>query len=220
MAIACEQHVLLRLHVRPGAFVRDGGVLMTVSAVSFNDDWTDASFRRVAILGTERTGTQDIEFFFNQLVELAVRALSPGINDPATARSCIDWLEQALCDLASRRFPPAARYDAAHTLRVVTCPVTFAGVVESAFAEIGRYGASSVSVTCRLLEAVRNVAACSRRHRDRSALAEQAMAIADGSRRTDMSQYDRRCIEDRYDAVRAALSNGNHDDRDDAVHER
>lgn len=205
MAIACEQDLSVRLHVRAGAFVRDGSVLMTVGAVPVDRDWTEAPFRKVAIIGAERTGTQDIEFFVNQLVELAVRALSPGINDPATARSCIDRLEQSLCDLASRRFPPAARYDAGHTLRVITSPVTFGTLVESAFAEIGRYGASSVSVTCRLLEAVRTIAGCVRRDGDRRPLAEQAAAIADRSGRADMSVSDRRRIEDHLDAARAAL---------------
>ncbi|HSC76417.1 MAG TPA: DUF2254 domain-containing protein [Pseudomonadales bacterium] len=175
MAIACEKDVLLRIHVRPGMFVRDDSVLMTVCAVTFRGGWAESPFRKLAIIGAERSGTQDIEFFINQLVELAVRALSPGINDPATARSCIDRLEQALCNLASRRFPPAARYDAAGTLRVVTSPVSFATLVESAFAEIGRYGESSVSVTCRLLEAVSNIAVCNRQEADRRSLAEQAM---------------------------------------------
>jgi uncharacterized membrane protein len=208
MAIACEQDVSLGLQVRPGMFVRDGSVLMTVCAVRFDPDWTEAPFRKVAIIGAERTGTQDIEFFINQLVELAVRALSPGINDPATAASCVDRLEQALCDLASRRFPPAARYDAAHTLRVVTCPVSFGILVESALAEIGRYGASSVSVTCRLLEAVRAIAECVTREGDRPPLVEQATAMVDRSRRTEMSPHDRRRVEERYDAAVAALRQG------------
>jgi uncharacterized membrane protein len=105
MAVAREQDVTLRLRIRPGDFVRTDTVLMTVCAASFDGDWTDEPLQSVVIIGVERTGTQDIELFINQLVELAVRALSPGINDPATARSCIDRLEQALCDLAFRRFP-------------------------------------------------------------------------------------------------------------------
>jgi uncharacterized membrane protein len=158
-------------------------------------------------IGVERTGTQDIEFFINQLVELAVRALSPGINDPATARSCIDRLEHALCDLASRRFPSPVRNDADHTPRVVACPVTFATLVDGAFAEIGRYGQSSVSVTCRLLEAVRNISACVRRDGDRRPLSEQAAAIVERSRRAEMATCDRDRIEEWYNAARVALGN-------------
>ena len=205
MAVAREQDVSLRLHVRPGEFVRSGGALMTVSAARFAGDWTPGPLQNVVIIGAERTGTQDIEFFINQLVELAVRALSPGINDPATARSCIDRLEEALCDLASRRFPSAVRSDPDHTVRVIACPVTFALLVESAFAEISRHGQSSVTVTCRLLEAVGHVSACVRRDGDRRPLSEQADAIAERSRRVEMAACDRARIEEWYAAARAAL---------------
>lgn len=205
MAVAREQDLTLRLHVRPGVFVRTGTVLMTVYTAAERDDWRDEPFQAVVIVGTEPTGTQDVEFFINQLVELAVRALSPGINDPATARSCIDRLEQALCDLASRRLPSAARYDADNMLRIVTSPVTFAALADGAFAEITRYGASSVSVTCRLLEAIRNVAACLTRDDDRRPLLEHATAIAEGSRRAGMTVRDQSLIDERFNAARAAL---------------
>jgi uncharacterized membrane protein len=207
MAVARDQDITLRLHVRPGDFVRTDTVLMTVCAASVAADWTDEPLQNVLIIGVERTGTQDIEFFINQLVELAVRALSPGINDPATARSCIDRLEHALCDLASRRFPSPVRNDADHTPRVVACPVTFATLVDGAFAEIGRYGQSSVSVTCRLLEAVRNISACVRRDGDRRPLSEQAAAIVERSRRAEMATCDRDRIEEWYNAARVALGN-------------
>jgi len=114
----------------------------------------------------------------DQLVELAVRALSPDINDPGTARLCIDRLEHALCHLGGRRFPSPARHDDDGRVRVFACPPTFASIVESAFDEIVRYGRSSVSVTCRLLEAVRGVGSCVRREADRRALLRQAAAIA------------------------------------------
>ncbi|HYR29184.1 MAG TPA: DUF2254 domain-containing protein [Thermoanaerobaculia bacterium] len=205
MAVAREQDVSLRLHVKPGAFVRNGTVLMTVCASTFRDKWTDGPFRSVVIVGAERTGTQDIEFFINQLVELAVRALSPGINDPATARSCIDRLEQALCNLASRRFPSPIREDAEHTPRVFACSVTFATLIDSAFSEIGRYGQSSVSVTGRLLEAIRNISACVTRDVDRRPLAAQAAAIVERSRRAEMATCDRDRIEERYEKARTAL---------------
>jgi uncharacterized membrane protein len=201
--IAREHDVTIRLHVRPGEFVSAGTALMTVCAGSFASDWADGLFQGVVIIGEERTGTQDIGFFINQLVELAVRALSPGINDPATARSCIDRLEQALCTLASRRFPAAVRFDADRKLRVMACPVTFDVLVENAFAEIGGYGASSV--TCRLLEAVRSIAACVTRDKDRRPLVEQAAAILERSRHTQISAGDRGGIEDRYEAARTAL---------------
>jgi uncharacterized membrane protein len=203
--LASERHVQLGLHVRPGVFLRAGAPMMTIHAPAFLDGWTDGPFRGVVIVGAERTGTQDIEFFISQLVELGVRALSPGINDPATVRSCIDRLEHALCELASRRFPSPRRYDADRTVRVTVQPVTFAVLVDSAFLEIGRYGAASVSVTCRLLEALGVIAGCVRREELRRPVLEQAMAVVERSRFLNLSSDDRARVEAGYQAVLGAL---------------
>jgi uncharacterized membrane protein len=206
MTIAQEHDVLVRVHARPGAFVHKGSVLLTVTttpASGLPED--DARFRDAFIIGSNRTGTQELTFFVDQLVELAVRALSPGINDPGTARLCIDRLEQALCHLAARRIPSAERYDDTGRVRVFAYPLTFADIVESAFTEIARYGRSSVSVTCRLLEAVRNVGTCVERERDRRALLHHATVIASGIRRTQMSDSDRELIERCHRAALIAL---------------
>ena len=178
MRLAREHEVVVRVHARPGSFVRSGGVLLTVAPTPGQPHPDDKPLRGVFIIGSDRTGTQDVTFFVEQLVELAVRALSPGINDPATARLCIDRLEQSLCHLAGRHIPSAVRYDEDGRMRVLACPLTFPDVVETAFAEIARYGRSSVSVTCRLLEAVRNVASCVKRDADRRALLREATLIA------------------------------------------
>jgi len=191
---------VVRVHARPGSFVRRGGVVLTVApAPSVGDD---KMFHNVFIIGSDRTGTQDVTFFIDQLVELAVRALSPGINDPATARLCIDRLEQALCHLSGREIPSAERYDDDGRVRVLACPVTFREVVESAFDEIARYGRSSVSVTCRLLEAVGNVGSCVKRETDRRALLREAAVVGAGVREVPLSDSDRELI---AQCLRAAL---------------
>ncbi len=79
-------------------------------------------------------------------------------------------------------------------VRVLASPLTFPDVVESAFAEIARYGWSSVSVTCRVLEAVRNISACVRCEADRSALLREATVVAAGVCDVSLSDYDRRLI--------------------------
>ena len=214
MSIAREHDVVVRVRARPGAFVRSGGVLLTMAPAPEDAHRADKRFHDAFIIGSDRTGTQDVTFFIDQLVELAVRALSPGINDPATARLCIDRLEQALCHLSGREIPAAERYDDDGRLRVLACPVTFREVVESAFDEISRYGRSSVSVTCRLLQAVGNVASCVRRGTDRTALLRAATVVAAGVRDVSLSDHDReliaRCHRAALDALRAPPSDQSH----------
>jgi uncharacterized membrane protein len=194
MSITREHDLVVRVHTRPGSFVRMGGVLLTVAAAPGQAHADDKSFHDAFIIGSDRTGTQDVTFFIEQLVELAVRALSPGINDPGTARLCIDRLEQALCHLGGRQIPSAERYDDDGRVRVIACPLTFPDVVESAFDEIARYGRSSVSVTCRLLEAARNVGSCVKGEADRSALLREATLVAAGVRDVALSDSDRELI--------------------------
>jgi uncharacterized membrane protein len=205
MTLAREHDVVATVHARPGAFVRKGGVLLTVAAKPGQPDPDDGPFGSVFIIGSDRTGTQDVTFFIDQLVELAVRALSPGINDPATARLCIDRLEQALCDVAGRALPSAARYDDDGRLRVLAYPTAFPDLVETAFHEIARYGRSSVSVTCRLLEAVGNVGSCVKRDDHRRALLRTATMIAAGNGDRSLSDSDRELIAERHRAALAAL---------------
>lgn len=71
------------------------------------------------VFGNQRIGAQDVEASFQQLVEIAVRALSPGINDPFTAIVCVDRLSSALCRLARSDMPSARRFDAQGCLRLV-----------------------------------------------------------------------------------------------------
>jgi uncharacterized membrane protein len=205
MELASARNVAVRVLARPGAFVRKGQALMAVAPAPPHGEGEDKPFQEVFIIGSDRTGTQDVTFFIDQLVELAVRALSPGINDPGTARLCIDRLEQALCHLAGRRIPSPARHDGDGRVRVFACPLTFASIVESAFNEIARYGRSSVSVTCRLLEAMRSVGSCVQREADRRALLRQAMTIAGEVRESPFSEGDRERIARCYSLTLTAL---------------
>ena len=205
IAVARERNVVVRVWARPGAFVRKGQALLTIEPPATHGDRDDKPFKEMFIIGSDRTGTQDVTFFIDQLVELAVRALSPGINDPGTARLCIDRLEQALCHLGGRRIPSPARHDEEGRVRVHVCPLTFAGMVETAFNEIALYGRSSVSVTCRLLEAVRSVGSCVDREADRQALLRQAAAIAGEVRQSSFSEGDRERIARCYRATLTAL---------------
>lgn len=204
LTFARDHDVVVRVRCGPGAFVRQGQTLATIAPMRHADDLAPA-LRRAFIIGGSRSGTQDVTFFVAQLVELAVRALSPGINDPGTARLCIDRLAQALCQLAARRPPSDVRHDEHGHVRVLVVPMTFASIMQIAFGELAHHGRSDVSVTCRLLEALQAVGTCALRDADRDALANQVRAIAGAAAGAPLAEGDRERIARAGQAVLRAL---------------
>ena len=97
------------------------------------DDDLDNAIRDAFLLGRARTLTQDVEFAVEQLVEVALRALSPGINDPFTAIACIDRLGTAMAHLGLRTIPSPVRLDDDGRPRIVAEASTYAGIVDAAF---------------------------------------------------------------------------------------
>lgn len=207
LTAAREGAFVMRIDARPGDFVRAGRPLASVVSPAGRPTGVDDALRRAFIIGADRTGTQDLGFFINQLVELGVRALSPGINDPATARACIDRLEDALAHLSSRQMPSPYRYDEDNVLRVVARPVTFAEMLDLAFTELSRYGFSSVSVSCRLLEAMRDLAPCLSRDEDGRALVRQADLVGGRTGSSAQNDIDRARLASCYRDVIETLQN-------------
>jgi uncharacterized membrane protein len=165
------------------------------------DDQLAQEIAAVYILGAQRTLTQDVLCAVDQLVEIAVRALSPGINDPFTASACVDRLGAALGRLAGRSLPDAQRYDQHGDLRVIAEPVPFTKIVDAAFDQIRQYGRTSALVSARLLETIALVLACKPGAELRAALLRQAEMIARGSQEGLSEELDRATIAARYQDV-------------------
>jgi uncharacterized membrane protein len=101
-------------------------------------------------LGETRLPVQDIEFSVQQLVEMAVRSLSPGVNDPFTAVECLDRLGAALARLAGRAFPESRLRDEGGRLRVVLDVVRFDDLLGAMFDQIDHYAGDAPLVRARL----------------------------------------------------------------------
>lgn len=204
MELTREADITLRLHYRPGDFLTQGTVLAKAWP---RENCGDDLARRVNgcfIVGVRRSPRQDVECAVNELVEVAIRALSPGINDPFTAMNCIDRLSASLCRLARREIPAPFRFDPDDRLRLVTQTITFAGVLNASFDQIRQYGRSSAAVTIRLLERLMVVAEFSRRESDQEAILRQAQLVFQG-RSALPEAADRADVEGRYLAVLEAL---------------
>ena len=156
------------------------------------------------VLGNQRTAAQDVEFSFQQLVEIAVRALSPGVNDPFTAIACVDRLGSALCRLARRDMPSPLRFDDQGRLRLVAHRSTFAGIVDTAFNQIRQAARSNPAVAIRLLEAIARIAGRLQRAQDAACLQRHAGMIVAGAREAVPEANDRLAIEARFRAATGA----------------
>ena len=182
MALAGKEDLLLRLERRPGHYLIKGRAMVMV----WPGDRVTASLvekmNAAFVLGSQRTAAQDIEFSFNQLVEIGVRALSPGINDPFTAIACVDRLGSALCRLAQRDMPSPLRFDHRGQLRLVAPGSSFSGIVDTAFNQIRQSARSNPAVAIRMLDAIVQVAGHVQSALDAACLQRHAGMIITGAR--------------------------------------
>jgi uncharacterized membrane protein len=212
--IAARHDLCVRVLTRPGLYVVAANPMLAIrpETVAVGGHTVEA-LRSAVIVGDVRTAEDDIEFSIRQLVEVALRALSPAINDPFTAMSAVDWLGAALARLATEEWPPRYRYDGSGTLRVVAEVPTFGGVTHTIFSRIRHYGGTSPMVLNRLLEAVVAFGPHIRSADDRALVRDETEAVLRIGRKLIISEADLRELEKRHAAALAALGIG-HEDHD------
>ncbi|WIJ24795.1 DUF2254 family protein [Devosia sp. RR2S18] len=157
------------------------------------------------VAGSSSHPTQDIEFSIRHLVEIAVRALSPGINDPYTAAAVINQLSASLSLLMGRAMPPAVLHDTAGKLRVSSARATYATLLSAGFNQIRQNAAGKPFVVIYLIEAIIRIADHVRLESQRSALQEQLNAILSDARRDIPDGYDMETIGARAEAASRLL---------------
>jgi uncharacterized membrane protein len=151
-----------------------------------------------------RTVHQDCAFGIRQIVDMALRALSPSVNDTTTAVMCVDYLTAILARLASLEIPSSRRYEEGE-LRVIAIGPTFAGLVAESFDQIRGSAIGNVAIMLRMLGALQTIASLTASPIRRQALREQAQWIAELAERTIASPHDRARVESRLARVREAL---------------
>lgn len=201
MALAIQEDVIFRLERSPGHYVVADCPLVMVWPGDRAIDHLRGRVNAIFVLGNQRAAGQDFAFTINQLVEVAVRALSPGVNDPFTAIACVDHLGSALCRLATRHQPSPYRHDPKGKLRVIAHIVDFPALTDAAFNQIRQYSTSSASVLIRLLDTIAVIAGFAHRPADRAALVRHADMIDRGARGGLSELEDRRTVEEHYQAT-------------------
>ena len=141
-----------------------------------------------------------------QMVEVGLRALSPGINDPYTAVAVIDRLAASLALVMRRDMEPALHRDEEGVVRLVTRPVTFTGLVDRAFNELRQAASNTPAVLIHMLDALAELACHVRTPEQRDALGRHAAMIASAGHRSVEEEQDAMAISARYEAVLTRLA--------------
>lgn len=205
MKIACDNDLIVRLLIKPGNFVTQNQTIMQVYPHTVPDKCVEA-LSSTLLVSRSRSPEQDVEYSIHQLVEICLRALSPSINDPFTANTCVDWLGVAMSRLACRKFPSTHRYDDADRLRVIAPRVTFSGAMAAGFNQPRQASERHVSVTIRIIEALRTIAEqCGGNPQAQSVVRHHILTTWERSRVQDLADSDHADIASRKDAALAAV---------------
>ena len=204
LRLAREQKTIVRMERGIGEFVVQNTPLASLALEKPPDQEIIAALRAAFNIDRYRTVHQDCAFGIRQLVDMALRALSPGINDTTTAVMCVDYLTAILARLASREIPSSRRYEDGE-LRVISIGQTFVSLVAESFDEIRASAKGNVSVMLRMLEALQTIASVTESPSRRRVLREQAECIAELAGRSIEAPRDRARFESRLARVREAL---------------
>jgi uncharacterized membrane protein len=202
-AARCEAVVCMAF--RPGQFVLEGEALAHVLASDHDADLT-AAVRGAVLIGQHRTLEQDIEFAFAQLAEIAIRALSPAVNDTYTGLICIDWLGDALRMLVALPAQDGASRTAAGEVRLLIPPLRMADIVPAAVDLIRQAGANSPAITIRLLQTYARLAPQLRNEQQRRAILEQVEALRESMARIQAVGLDQAALDAAYRVAHERLT--------------
>jgi uncharacterized membrane protein len=178
--LAKSYHVKIRVERAVGHFVPAGIPLLSVSQSDRITSERSARLLATFDIGPTRTMQQDVEFGVIQIVDIALRAMSPAVNDPSTAISCIDQLSRILIRWVGRAPPALHLFGPPHVLRVIVPSIGLEGLLDTAFEQIRHYGAADVAVSLRLLRAYGDIAFVAQDDYIHHALLERSMKIIAG----------------------------------------
>ncbi|MFO7670168.1 MAG: DUF2254 domain-containing protein [Bacteroidales bacterium] len=198
MSIAQDNDCIIILHHRPGDFLVQDMVLCELLCNEECDKEVYEKIQDDFIIGKVRTPLQDAEFSIHQMVEVAARALSPGVNDPYTAIACIDNLTSVMCYLIGVDFPSPYRYDMQDKLRVIASNYTFPGMLNTAFNQLRQYAERNPSVMIRLMEAMNIISTFARNKNQQKLIAQHAKMIMNAARKSFSEKRDLEDLKKRY----------------------
>jgi uncharacterized membrane protein len=207
-----EHNVVLRMERSIGQFVGTGATLVSVAAdmedsesVFELDDDAVEDLNACFGIHRHRTVEQDVGFGIRQIVDIALKALSPGVNDTTTAITCIDFLGEITGELAKRTFPFKIR-SRDNTARVIASEPDFNDFVETAFDQIRINGKANHAIFERLIESLVFVAGCTNDETRLQTIRNQLDLIEEYADQTLETEYQKGKVTDRLKEKRKQLN--------------
>lgn len=198
---ACENEVSLTLIQRQGDYITRGMPLVAVGRNQSFSEEACTTLRKAFLLGAQRTSEQDVEYSIHQLVEIAVRALSPGVNDPFTALGCIDYLGSVICRIMERDFPAEHLFGEDDEVLVTLKVVSFSGIVRAAFDQIRQHGSNDAAILIRLLEVLCNAIKLTEDSEQEKILLRQAEMVHRAGSKNLPEEHDRNDLDERFETI-------------------
>ncbi len=205
LAAAHREDAFIEVLFRPGQFVLKGEPLARISPASHFQALAPLIEEGI-VLGRHRILTQDLEFGIAQIVEIAIRALSPAVNDTFTGVACTDLLGEALIILAEVPQHSSDWYGEDGSLRLRVRPLLIARLIKQAFDQVRQAASGTPAVSIRLLATIGRLASKLERQEDRTALIEQADAVLETATLASIAGMDREDITAAWRKTRELLA--------------
>jgi uncharacterized membrane protein len=211
-AVAKRYGVKVRVLRRAGHFVPAEVDFLQVARSDRLTDEARVELRSAFDIGPSRTLQQDVEFGVLQIVDIALKAISPAVNDPSTAINCVDQLSRVLIRFASRELPAGVIYDLPGVARVIVPWISFESLLDSAFDQIRQYATGDVAVSLRLLRAIGDIASTTQDVAYRGILIDRGRRVVESCGRR-LAENDLLALKSRWAMTERQLAGGGEDAR-------
>ncbi len=204
--LAVRHDLRIAVHVRAGQYLLAKGEHVSVFAAEAPEEDILKAMRSAFTIGSERTPAQDLEFGIRQLTEIAVRALSPGINDPFTALAVIDRISAIIESQIGRAVQPTDYHDEEDTLRVIVSRTDLRRLMDAGLRPIRQAGAGHPAILTRMAIRLADLAGSVRIEAERVALAAQVEALAQAGEACTCIAMDRDEIREHVQTARSRIA--------------
>jgi uncharacterized membrane protein len=205
LTLARKENLVIHLLRRPGHYVQSGAVVALLWPAARVDEHLETQFRRAIQVGNGRTPSQDVEYAVNQLTEMAVRAMSPAINDPFTAMTCLDHIGDGLVAFIRQGGNNSQYYDRDGRLLLVLEPVTFGDLLSAAFDMLRHASCSNASVLLHMLKVIEIISHEAKARETREQLLRHVSLIQAECQVGNLIEADRQSIHRSVESLRTRL---------------